>query len=1020
MKNFVERTLVALLCGTISRYSPARLLGHTRIMRRLSGITGMYCRLGWVVLCCFLLCIVLLPCSAQHISYRQFTTADGLPADEVHDITQDRQGKIWLATDHGLCSYDGYDFETLTTRDGLSDNTVFRISLDHRGRLWLTTFSAGIAVYERGVFRNAPRNDSILRLLGDNHLGNVYVDTSDAIWFAINDRDFLCRIGPDSSFTYFQTGSEQAGRYAHCVVVLDGVYPMVSSTRYDFQRSDGTEDDLIRKGPYRLFNSWHNHFVKGGPACLLRSGELLLANGAVLLRCRGDVLTSQSILGAAITDMMEDRQGALWLASYNGLYYYPTGRLQDEAEIFFKNHIITSIYQDHENSLWFATQRNGVFFVPSPRVRKLDGADAFGDIVAIASCDSTLIFANSVNEIGVVNFEDGEPRIQGSRRIPPVDELVDRAPQYIYLHHSTLIDGNYEFDLVSGEAAPLPEMGQARGSLHLSIAPDSSFLLAGFGFIKVMDGKVLLNSERFGFLKRCNAALQDTSGCIWLGTNDGLYRYTGDSVQWMGSEYPALAMRIDDMDIDWNGSLVMAGKGAGLMILRAGSLQRITQSEGLDSDLCTELLIDTLQRAIWLVSNSGVNKLQYGPRDSCIVERFSYADGLPAAQIKGIALCGGLLFFATRDGVYYIDPDSLQTNSIPPFLALTMMSVNNRSVPLADYLRLEHDQNEIEFHFNACSFRRRKHPLYRYQLAGRDKMAVLTNNRSVRYAGLASGDYRFRLDAVNESGIMTSNPINLRISINRHFSERPWFIALMTFAALLLTGAFVYAAVRRHQRKEVTRRRLLAAEYKSLRLQMNPHFVFNALNSVQYFIVSNNTGAAKSYLLHFSKLMRTILEHSKRQSVPLGKELEGLRVYLKLEKMRFKEKFDFRISVPPAGEIDDYYIAPMLLQPLLENAILHGIMPKEGPGIVSLELALIPGGLRCTIIDNGIGRVRAAALQRERLATHNSTALRNIHERIALINEVGSNKYELSIQDLYEDSGAATGTKVELTISVHN
>ncbi|GGG54190.1 hypothetical protein GCM10011414_24920 [Croceivirga lutea] len=225
---------------------------------------------------------------------------------------------------------------------------------------------------------------------------------------------------------------------------------------------------------------------------------------------------------------------------------------------------------------------------------------------------------------------------------------------------------------------------------------------------------------------------------------------------------------------------------------------------------------------------------------------------------------------------------------------------------------------------------------------------------------------------------------------------------------LALTAFFFY----RSNKQQKLNNNLLAL--KSLRSQMNPHFIFNALNSVNTYIATNDERSANRFLSEFSVLMRTVLENSEQDFIPLAKELELLKLYVKLEHSRFSDKFDYEVSVAENVAVENFEIPPMLLQPYIENAIWHGLRYKEQKGYLRIEVKkLSEESLLIEVSDNGIGRKKSKELKTKNQLKQRSKGMGNIKKRVAILNDMYKNKVDVSIADLNEDE---TGTKVTLIL----
>ena len=228
---------------------------------------------------------------------------------------------------------------------------------------------------------------------------------------------------------------------------------------------------------------------------------------------------------------------------------------------------------------------------------------------------------------------------------------------------------------------------------------------------------------------------------------------------------------------------------------------------------------------------------------------------------------------------------------------------------------------------------------------------------------------------------------------------------LLLIVVILIAGFLLY---RSSQQKRLANQLLTL---KSLRSQMNPHFIFNALNSVNSFISKNDTRQANKYLSEFSRLMRIVMENSQSDFVSLTEEVSTLELYLKLEHFRFQDKFDYNFQVDEALLSEEYAMPPMLIQPFIENAIWHGLRYKEGKGQLVVKLLSQNNGLKMVIKDDGIGRKRSKELKTENQSQQKSTGMKNTQNRIALINDTYNSKIRLTITDL---EGEATGTRVEV------
>jgi LytS/YehU family sensor histidine kinase len=247
---------------------------------------------------------------------------------------------------------------------------------------------------------------------------------------------------------------------------------------------------------------------------------------------------------------------------------------------------------------------------------------------------------------------------------------------------------------------------------------------------------------------------------------------------------------------------------------------------------------------------------------------------------------------------------------------------------------------------------------------------------------------------------------------SKRHQQQIFFIILF----ILLVFGIIFLIYNRLQLKKTLTLQKELAEYeqKALHLQMNPHFVFNCLGSISSFIVQNGTDSAIKYLLKFSKLMRLTLEYSKEALIPIDKEIESLQNYLELEQLRFNNRFTFSIFKGDDIE-DDMALPPLLLQPFVENAIMHGVIPKKEIGNISVRFEIHKQSLQCTIEDNGIGFEKSKSQKENSVSAHKSMALDITKKRLQMIESTTSQKAEVKIEEI-RNEGQILGTKVTLNL----
>lgn len=258
--------------------------------------------------------------------------------------------------------------------------------------------------------------------------------------------------------------------------------------------------------------------------------------------------------------------------------------------------------------------------------------------------------------------------------------------------------------------------------------------------------------------------------------------------------------------------------------------------------------------------------------------------------------------------------------------------------------------------------------------------------------------------------------LKLRLERNRYLI---WgLVAGIGLLIILGTSVILRFRFRNARRLEAMDRKILELTQANLRQQMNPHFIFNTLNSIQYYVFQNDKIASNNYMTKFAALIRKTLENSMHTAIPIKEELDALQLYLELEELRFKEKFEWQIDVDDDIDTLSYKIPTMLIQPYVENAISHGLMNKEEKGRLTVKMELQKDVILCTIEDDGIGRDKAREINNERSGNHLNMGTSITENRLKLVNEVYGKTMKVNYTDLRDESGEAAGTRVEITIPI--
>jgi LytS/YehU family sensor histidine kinase len=301
-----------------------------------------------------------------------------------------------------------------------------------------------------------------------------------------------------------------------------------------------------------------------------------------------------------------------------------------------------------------------------------------------------------------------------------------------------------------------------------------------------------------------------------------------------------------------------------------------------------------------------------------------------------------------------------------------------------------------------------------------------TSRQSVTFINLAPGQHTFRVRMLGANGQWSQQTANLRLYIRPHFWHTDWIRATVLLA-LLATVWFIWKsrlmAIRSEaqlkQREAEFKQQLGELEMSSLRSQMNPHFIFNVLNSINRYTLDNDSESASMYLSKFAKLVRMVLENSRNERITLEKELQALELYIQMEAMRFKERLQYEIEIDPSVDMQFIKIPPLMIQPYVENAIWHGLMHRKEGGKITIKVAQPHESLLEVVVqDDGVGRARSAELGSKSATHKQSFGMQITSERLEMVNRLYKTNMQTRIEDLFDGEGKAAGTKVTISFPI--
>lgn len=522
-----------------------------------------------------------------------------------------------------------------------------------------------------------------------------------------------------------------------------------------------------------------------------------------------------------------------------------------------------------------------------------------------------------------------------------------------------------------------------------------------------------------------NGMTADGESAFYITTTRNLVRAdTSGNTEHLSSLLPSKELLTvsrdhNDGDILWIGTLSDG-------LIRLNTTTRQTQVFSITTGLPNNTIYSILQgndNQLWCSSNKGIFAFN---KQLQTAQSFTSSDGLIDNEFNRfyyMVLPGGDLAFGGPMGYTIFNPSKLETDNFDPPITLTGLEVanspnGNDPLKTLSTLHLRHDQNFITAEFAAMQFDFPEKLQYRHMLEGFDKGWVLTgNDNRAYYTNLPPGSYTLLLNASNTSGKWSSQSRRIQIIITPPFWKTWWFYTV----AILLVGLLVFLFLRQrinnlkkeHEKQLQFERKAMELEALALRARMNPHFIFNCLNSIKALIQEKEDKKAIAYLTNFVTLIRKQLTNTS-DKMTLEEELETCRLYLRLEAMRFDGRIDYEFDISDTVLPRQVMVPPLILQPIIENAVVHGLRPVYEGGLIHIRVFRQDKFVVCEIEDNGIGRVASTAQKQKSSLLHESRGVRMLEERIYIHNRLNEWSGSVETIDLYGPGGRPAGTRVIL------
>ncbi len=952
---------------------------------------------------------------AQYIFLPNYTTKDGLPSNHCFYTLQDKKGFIWVATDAGVSRFDGSVFENFSVDDGLPDNQILKLHEDSKGRLWFLALNGQLSFFYNGKIYNRDNFKALADLNFNGVIVSFFEDSKARIWFGTNNNV----IGMwDGKNVKKYIPNDDNHRYQNSFIYEDStanIWAISNKGNFIFSKnnfkpaimlakpiSDKTIAHATQKYIYFLDNTGLKTLSGNTVSNILplskqltnsnlgyiyaNDTELWLSSGDGVTEIKNNGQSNSYLKGIHVSQVIEDKTGNMWFTTKNGIYKMP--QLKDRLYLYQsknkKDHAFQSITKDGQDRLWLGSANGNIHILPIKSrkkiILKLQDTVKFNVIKQLVYDKQTdqMLFASDYGLGGVSSSYPNHLKLN----------FLKEAHDNFYVVKSFSIDT----------------------TKRLSIAMSS-------GVVVIKDRNRLEFSaldykEQEDFFKnRSYRVFYDQAQKLWFSNVDGLSNFRNSTLNQYFKQNPLLTKRINDIVEIKSNEIALATDGYGIILLKDGKVNKVFNlKNGLHNNIINKLFVRGNQ--LWAIRNTGINRINLAVKQPKI-SSFDDVNGILADNLNDLYITQDTAYFATNNGLIYFTKNHSLQHTKAPSVYITNISNHNQQLDIAQStFTLAPKHQEITISYTAIDFNH-KNITYRYRLKSNTNW-VETKNRKLELSSLAAGHYTLEISAKNQNSDW-SIPAKIELIFENNFYQTWWFISLClllgSYSIYRITVHFTRMKKNKEQEELLLKNKILMLEQKALQAMMNPHFVFNVMNSIQHYINTQNNALANKVLTGFARLIRKNLEICTQSYISLADELKYLELYLSLEKNRFGDKLQYEITVATTIDTEETFLPSMFLQPYIENAIWHGIMPKENGGKITIAITEEPSAvLMIKIIDDGVGIDNAQLYKKEQ---HNSKGMTLISDRIKLINQIEAKTIQLDIKQ-----NGKSGTIVSISIPI--
>ncbi|MFP4846179.1 histidine kinase [Winogradskyella sp. PE311] len=897
-------------------------------------------------------------------NYTNYTTKDGLPSNLVYRITQDQDGFIWVITDKGISKFDGYTFKNFTIKEGLPTNDIWNVRITPDNKVWyFSEIDALGYIQTDSVHSYKTSGGKVMMPMRINQSGNS-IELNEAkykhqfkknVWqeipmditnFKLQYKGLRVILGPDaklqlkidSNEIVFQSKGYMV-RQAMNYQLNDSLYVLRNDEFYELINLKTFASKYIvyknQNGFYRALKNARFHLVSNGIQVTGNNNLIVLDKNL----------------------------------NWSKHYKIPSS---------LKSHFS---FKDKEGWIWVATFTNGIYKLPK-NYDKINRLFEGKRLSSINNIDGVM-YVGVIGE-GVYKVTDTilELQIPYSKYTYDVVKIKDRI---IYV---------LESDIYIEEEGDFKHIKRSESNNFGKRFVNYKSNLVSEGFLSIYEYSIDESGSSRVFDDRNYSGIFVQNDTLFSTDNKRLVYYDEGLRQF--SDYKAIEFKSRFLtSATYNNKTYVAIEGKALYEFKDGIVTPVLSD---DNASISNILIED-KSSIWCVADNVLTHYKLLEDGRYVKQNYREINGLLVDDLKDIALKNNHLHLATDDGLMVINIEDI-TDSSKFSTYIKSVKINGKSVS-KDSLELPYDKNRnLNIDFGAINYANASQTHFEYQLYPIQDNWVTTTAGEINLSNLEPNDYNLKMKVFDDEN---ESVITLPISIKPLWWQTLWFKLFAILCAVTLVAVasryFAKQSEFKRNQKIFEDKRLSELQLNALRSQMNPHFVFNSLSAIQYYINSNDIEGSERYLVKFSKLIRQFFELSKANDITINDEANLLTNYLEIEKLRFKEKLSFNIEINEAMDANSLMIPTMLLQPIVENAVNHGVFNKEDNGSVTVIFSKFKNSIKAEVIDDGVGFANTVKSTKDKIKSSHV-----LKDRLHFLNQSGKWKIDYSETEAYPNA----------------